>query len=79
MSDLELVVSGATVVGAERDPSVMDVGIAAGRIAAIAPELPATVPLMPSWASNTVPLSLRPAQVASSGWRNSRKSGSATN
>ena len=36
---------------------------------------PASVPLMPSWASSTLPFSPRPAQSARSGSRSSRKSG----
>ena len=39
--------------------------------------LPASVPLMPSGANSTLPFSPRPAQIARSGSRNSRKSGSA--
>ena len=47
--------------------------------ASIASGVPARVPLMPSWASSTLPFSARPAQMARSGSRNSRKSGSAAN
>ena len=43
------------------------------------PSLPATVPLMPSCASSTLPLSSSSAQSARSGSRKARKSGSAAN
>ena len=47
--------------------------------ASIAPDAPARVPLMPSCASSTLPFNWRPAQVARSGSRSSRKSGRAAN
>ena len=40
---------------------------------------PASVPLMPSCASSTLPVSARSAQMARNGSRSSRKSGSAAN
>jgi hypothetical protein len=46
---------------------------------AIASAPPASVPLMPSWASSTLPFSFRSAQIARSGSRSSRKSGNAAN
>jgi hypothetical protein len=45
----------------------------------IASALPASVPLMPSWASSTLPLSLSSVQIVRSGSRSARKSGSAAN
>jgi len=47
--------------------------------AAIASVLPANVPLMPSWASSTLPFSSCSVQIARSGSRSSRKSGNAAN
>src|SRR6185312_12939320 len=47
--------------------------------ASMASVVPATVPLIPSWASRTVPLMDSPAHSARSGSRSSRKSGSGAN